>query len=221
MRNRSALLAVALLPIAGCGDAVLDAVGLPPRVLADGLVAHWALDEGGGNSAGDSSGNGQDGQLTGGTWITDGRFGGGLRLVAGDAVSVQGFPAATSNWSVALWIRMSDEQLAFNSNDPFTEILSTENIGSAGWQINIDKRLAEPRFVFSYWAPPLMGYVGTECSCVTPARGSTSRRPSTSTPIASRSTATGSSRIKRPGRRTSSLAIRRSISEVGTWATAS
>ena len=36
-------------PIAGCGDAILDAVGLPPGVLADGLVAHWALDEGGGN----------------------------------------------------------------------------------------------------------------------------------------------------------------------------
>ncbi len=167
MRNRSALLAAALVPIAGCGDAILDAVGLPPEVLADGLVAHWALDEAGGTTASDSSGNGHDGRLTGGTWIvTGGRFGGGLRLIAGDAVVVPGFPAATSNWSVSLWIRMSDEQLAFNSNDPFTEILSTENIGSAGWQINIDKRLAEPRFVFSYWAPPLMGYVGTECSCV-------------------------------------------------------
>jgi len=162
----AARLAVALVSLAGCGDAVLDAVGLPPRVLADGLVAHWALDEGGGTIAGDSSGNGHDGQLTGGTWITDARFGGGLRLVAGDAVAVQGFPAATPNWSVSLWIRMSDEQLAFNSIDPFTEILSAENLGSGGWQINIDKRLAEPRLVFSYWAPPLMGYVGTECSCV-------------------------------------------------------
>jgi hypothetical protein len=61
---------------------------------------------------------------------------------------------------------MSDEQMAFNNNDLFTEVLSTEKIGSAGWQINIDKRLAQPRFVFSYWAPPLMGYVGTECGCV-------------------------------------------------------
>ena len=80
-------------------------------------------------------------------------------------VTVPGFPAATPSWSVSVWIRLSDEQLAADS-DTWTEILSTENIGSAGWQINIDKRLAQPRFVFSYWAPPLMGYVGTECSCV-------------------------------------------------------
>ena len=166
MTRRSALLAAALVSIAGCGEAVLDAVGLPPRVLTDGLVAHWALDDGGGTIARDSSGNGHDGQLTGGTWIDPARFGGGLSLIAGDAVAVPGFPAATANWTVSLWIRMSEEQMAFNNNDPFTEILSTENIGAAGWQINIDKRLPQPRFVFSYWAPPLMGYVGTECSCV-------------------------------------------------------
>ena len=81
MRGRLALLAAALVLIAGCGDAILDAVGLPPGVLADGLVAHWALDEGAGNTASDSSGNGHDGQLTGGTWISDARFSGGLRLI--------------------------------------------------------------------------------------------------------------------------------------------
>jgi len=113
MTGRSAELAVlaaTLIPIAGCGDAVLDAVGLPPPVLADGLVAHWELDEGGGTIASDSSGNGHHGQLTGGTWITDARFGGGLRLIAGHAVAVAGFPAATPSWSVSLWIRMSDER---------------------------------------------------------------------------------------------------------------
>jgi len=166
VRSLSAVLAAALVPLAGCSGAVLDAVGLPPTALADGLVAHWALDDGVGTTAIDSSGNGHDGQLTGGTWITDGRFGGGLRLTAGDAVAVRGFPAATPNWSVALWIRISDDQLASDNTQTFTEILSTENIGSAGWQINLDKQLAQPRFVFSYWAPPLTGYVGTECSCV-------------------------------------------------------
>jgi hypothetical protein len=167
VRRRAALLAAALLwPATGCGEAVLDAVGLPPRVLADGLVAHWALDEGGGTIAGDASGNGHDGQLTGGAWFADGQFGGGLRLTAGDTVAVPGFPAATPSWSVSLWIRMSNEQMAFNNNDIFTSILSTENSRSAGWQINIDKRLAQPRFVFSYWSPPLMEYIGVECSCV-------------------------------------------------------
>jgi hypothetical protein len=148
-----------------CSEAPLDAVGLPPGVLTDGLVAHWSFDEAGGTVARDGSGNGHDGQLSGGTSIADGRFAGGLRLAAGDVLSVANFPAATPSWSVSVWIRLSNEQLAADS-DLFTEILSTENIGSAGWQINIDKRLAQPRFVFSYWAPPLMGYVGTECSCV-------------------------------------------------------
>jgi hypothetical protein len=167
VRRTSTLLATALLwPVTGCDEVVLDAVGLPPRVLADGLVAHWTLDEGGGTIAGDSSGNGYDGQLTGGTWFDDARFGGGLRVVAGDVVAVPGFPAATPSWSVSLWIRISNEQMAFNNNDTFTAILSTENVASAGWSVNIDKRLAQPRFVFSYWSPPLTGYIGTECSCV-------------------------------------------------------
>ena len=80
-------------PVIGCGEARLDAVGLPPRVLADGLVAHWTLDEGGGTIVSDTSGNGHDGQLTGGAWLATAQFGGGLRLAAGDTVAIPGFPA--------------------------------------------------------------------------------------------------------------------------------
>jgi hypothetical protein len=161
------LLAAALLgPAGGCGEVALDAVGLPPRVIADGLVAHWTFDEGAGTIAADSSGNSHDGQVAGGTWISDGRFGGALRLTAGEAVAVSAFPTATPSWSVSLWMRVSDEQMAFNDNDTWTAILSTENVAAAGWSVNIDKRLAEPRFVFSYWSPPLAGYIGVECSCV-------------------------------------------------------
>jgi hypothetical protein len=151
--------------VIGCGQAPLVAVDLPPGAFNDGLVAHWTFDEGSGTVASDSSRNGYDGQLSGGTWIRDGRFGGALRLAAGDTLTVSGFAAATPNWSVSVWIRMSEAQLAANSG-LFTEVLSNEVMDSAGWQINIDKRLAQPRFVFSYWAPPLTDYVGTECSCV-------------------------------------------------------
>jgi hypothetical protein len=166
VRNSATLFAAALVwPIIGCGEAVLDAVGLPSRVLADGLAAHWTLDETDGTIASDASGNGHDGQLAGGTWISDARFGGGLRLTAGEAVAVPGFPAPAPNWTVSLWIRMSDEQRASNNDDVFTSILSTEIFRSGGWQINIDKRLAEPRFILSYWSPPLMAYVEVECSC--------------------------------------------------------
>jgi hypothetical protein len=161
------LVAAALGDVAGgCGEATLDAVGVPPGVISDGLVAHWTLNEAGGTIAGDTSGNGHDGQLAGGTWISDGRFGGGLRLTSGEAVAVAGFPAATPSWSISLWTRISAEQMAFNDNDLFTSILSTENSRAGGWQINIDRRLPQPRFVFAYWSPPLMEYIGTECSCV-------------------------------------------------------
>jgi hypothetical protein len=160
------LLAAALWSVTGCSESVLDAVGLPPHVLADGMVAHWKLDESSGTVVGDSSGNGHDGQLTGGMWIFDGRFGGALRLAGGDAVAVPGLPAATPNWTVSLWLRMSGQQLASRSSDLFTQVLSTESFRAGGWQINVDKRLAQPRYVFSYWSPPLMDYIGVECSCV-------------------------------------------------------
>jgi hypothetical protein len=160
------LFAALVWPIIGCSESILDAVGLPPQVLVAGMVAHWTLDESSGTVVSDSSGNGHDGQLTGGTWISDGRFGDALRLAAGGAVAVPGLPAPTPNWSVSVWFRMSDEQFASSSSDLFTEVLSTETFRSAGWQINVDKRLAQPRYVFSYWSPPLMDYIGVECSCV-------------------------------------------------------
>jgi hypothetical protein len=165
--KRGAILFAALVwPIAGCSESILDAVGLPPQVLTDGLLAHWTLDESSGTVVNDRSGNRHDGQLTGGTWIADGRFGGALRLAGGGTVAVPGLPAPTPSWSVSVWLRISDEQLASTSSDVFTQVLSTENFRSAGWQINVDKRLAQPRYVFSYWSPPLMDYIGVECSCV-------------------------------------------------------
>jgi hypothetical protein len=165
--KREAILFAALVShVAGCSESILDAVGLPPQVLTDGMVAHWALDESSGTLVSDRSGNRHDGQLTGGTWVSDGRFGGALRLATGGAVAVPGLPAPTPNWSVSVWLRMSGEQLASSASDLFTTVVSTENFRSAGWQINVDKRLTQARYVFSYWSPPLMDYIGVECSCV-------------------------------------------------------
>ena len=52
---------------------------MPATAWADppGLVASYSFDEGSGLSAGDSSGNGHAGTITGATWAT-GRYGGGL-----------------------------------------------------------------------------------------------------------------------------------------------
>src|SRR5688500_282687 len=81
--SRRVVLPIALLAGMGCGEAPLDAVRLPSAAIADNLVAHWDLDDGSGSFARDTSGNGYDGELRGGSWISDGRFGGGLRFVAG------------------------------------------------------------------------------------------------------------------------------------------
>ena len=155
--------------VLGCSEAALDAVVLPPerssRDLSEDLVAHWALDEGGGTTAVDSSGNGHDGQLTGGTFIADGRFAGGLRLATGESVAVSNFPYAAPNFTVAAWLRVSPEQMAMN-DDLWVAILSTENFFESGWQVNIDNRLPRPRLDFAYWSPPLMTPLFVECECI-------------------------------------------------------
>jgi hypothetical protein len=153
----------------GCTEAPLDAVVLPPNDFAehfaDGLVAHWALDETGNAVANDSSENEHHGQVSGGTWISDGRFAGALRLARGDSVTVASFPDAAPNFTVALWIRFSTEQLAMN-DETWVAILGAENFFAGGWQLNIDNRLMRSRFDFAYWSPPLDDYVFVECECV-------------------------------------------------------
>ena len=153
----------------GCNAAPMEAVDFPLDGLRAGLVAHWALDDGAGAVAMDRSGNGHDGQVTGGDWIADGRFAGGLRLAAGDAITVPSFPTPTPNWTVSTWIRLSAEQLARDS-ETWVSILSVENYFAGGWQLNIDNRLPQPRFDLAYWAPPLSAYVFAECECVAAGR---------------------------------------------------
>ena len=157
----SRLLPAVVLCLLSCRAAPLDVIDPPP--LADPLIAHWTFDEGTGDIALDDSGHKHDGRLTGGTWIADGRFGGGLRLAADDAVAVPNFPAATSNWSVSAWIRMSPDQL--EANRAIGTILTTENFRSNGWELNVDRRSSQPEFVFSYWSPTLGTWLHTECPC--------------------------------------------------------
>jgi len=161
--------AVAAWPLLACSEAALDAVELPPNDLsgdlAEGLVAHWTLDEGSGAIARDHSGNEHHGQVIGATWISDGRFAGGLRLTGGDSVLVPSFPQPSANFTIAAWIRLSAEQLA-TDDETWVAILSTEDFLAGGWQLNIDNRFSRPRFDFAYWAAPLTDYLFAECECV-------------------------------------------------------
>ncbi len=84
-----------------CGDQIdNDCVGGDP-CLAD-LLAHWRFDEGQGDTASDSSGNGHHGVVYGSTWTADGlRFG-----TIDDYVEVPHSPDfAIPAGTVALWFR--------------------------------------------------------------------------------------------------------------------
>ena len=106
MRRPLTLHAFSACCLLACGEVPLDAVSPPAsdvgEDLADGLVAHWSLDESAGAVAADSSGHDHHGELSGGSWILDGRFAGALRLVPGDAVSVTSFPDASPGSVYAL-----------------------------------------------------------------------------------------------------------------------
>jgi fibronectin type 3 domain-containing protein len=69
------------------------------------LAAYWALDDAGGLTALDSSGNGMNGTLVNGPTWTTGRIGGGLSFDGvNDHVSTN-FTEQLNTWTVAVWVR--------------------------------------------------------------------------------------------------------------------
>jgi len=155
--------------LAACGAAPLEAVTVDPRSLATGLVAHWTFDDGSGTVMADHSGNGHDGQLTGGSWTGAGHFGGALQLASGDYVTVSDFPQATPNWTVSAWIQLSPAQLATDTaTNDYGTILSTEIAFMGGWQLQLDERPGYQRFDASFWAGSTTSgdYVVDDCPCI-------------------------------------------------------
>jgi hypothetical protein len=156
----------AVATAAGCGADPLDAVTVNPHSLAMGLVAHWTFDDGSGSVVSDSSGNGLDGALTGGSWTTAGRFGGALALALGDTVTVPNFPQATPSWTVSVWTETSAGQLQADTSDTST-ILSTEQVFSGGWQLHLDNRSGYQRYDAAYWAGSIANdYEVLFCDCI-------------------------------------------------------
>ena len=157
-------LLVALL--AGCGPAPIEAVAVSRRSLAEGLVAHWSFDEQSGTTVADRSGNGHDGQLTGGTWVAAGRFGGGLRLQPGDTVTIPGFPQAMPDWTVSVWIKLSAADVAAFTTERAV-LLTAEKPSMGGWEIEFDPRPGFDWLEASYYlAPPTNDYVVLDCKCI-------------------------------------------------------
>ncbi len=76
----------------------------------DGLLAHWTLDDGGGTTAADQSGNGYHGTLDGDPLWSDGQLGGAVDFDgAGDHINVGLGPAivGTGGFTVSAWVRSS------------------------------------------------------------------------------------------------------------------
>lgn len=161
-----AVSAAVVITLGGCNSAPLDALTIDPSSLSRDLVAHWSFDASNGTTVPDSSGNGHHGALTRGTWIPAGRFDGALSLDSGDFVAVADFPQATASWTVSLWIRLSEANLAANTSD-WSTILSTETQYDGGWEIHLDNRPEYQRFDAAYWAGTTVGdYVRVFCACI-------------------------------------------------------
>ena len=157
-------LIVGLLAVGACTPAPVDAIELDPTTLEDDLVAHWTFDEGSGFIAFDHSGNARDGLITGGTWLSAGRFGGALHLDEGAFVSVYDFPDAASSWSVSAWVRLTD---ATPSTEAYKTVLSTEIEGLGGWEMNIDRTMTQPGGHFGYTEGPIVDkYYVVTCFCM-------------------------------------------------------
>ena len=87
------------------------------------LVLHWALEEGSGTTATDSSGNGNDGTFFGAPEWVEGRLGGGLHFRGDtdqDSVSYS-LPGGATVWTegtIALWVQLDSlAQDQYSSSD--------------------------------------------------------------------------------------------------------
>jgi len=160
---RNVALVAVLGSAAACGSSPVDVVAIDPSSLKGDLVAHWTFDDGAGTQATDSSGNAHHGVLTGGTWKSDGNFGGSLYLASGDFVSVENFPDATASWTVSVWTKTSDADLAAQTTDPST-LIGAETVFAGGWQMHLDNRPGFKQFDAAYWSgPEQMDYVVDYC----------------------------------------------------------
>ena len=154
--------------LAGCGAAPIEPFSLTTSGLANGLLAHWPFDETSGLIAGDSSGNGHTFQLASDTssmWMPNGgRFGGGLQLKTGDSLTTTSvFPAASTDWTVSVWIKQSKDDKAALIDEPRAVLLSTERPSMGGWEIEFDPRPGFEYLEVSYFTSssntyPILNY---------------------------------------------------------------
>lgn len=148
----------------GCTAGPIEIATLPTVGLTNGLVAHWRFDEGGGDVANDSSGNGRTGFAAGPGWSwVPGQFGSAMHFSGVDDLTVGGFPSATPSYSVSAWVLIQASELGA----PIANILSTEALGG-GWGLFATLGVGPPSYVFRYANNAAQGYLNASCTCVVP-----------------------------------------------------
>lgn len=159
--------ALLLAALSGCGPAPIQAIAVSNTSLTSKLIAHWSFDETSGTTVADRSGNGYDGQLTGGAWKpSGGRFGGGLRLDLTNSVLIPNFPAATADWTVSVWIYLTQADRDSLGTDRAV-LLTAEKPSMGGWEIEFDPRKGFDWLEASYYvASPTNDYVVLACKCI-------------------------------------------------------
>jgi hypothetical protein len=153
------------LALAGCSPAPIDVATLGKGTLTNGLIAHWALDEAGGATITDGSGNGHNGVLEGPGWSwMPGRFGADVHFSGADSVAVSGFPRPTSSYTVSAWVLIASAELG----PPVANLLSTEVLGG-GWALyaTLGPGPGYLSYVFRYAVNTPQQYATVTCNCVT------------------------------------------------------
>ena len=159
--GRAAPLVVAAALSTACSRGRLDAIELPADALTSDLMAHYTFDDGSGTTVADHSGNKRDGTLVGGTWITDGRFGGALHLDGSSYVTVDNFPNARSSFSVSTWVRT-----IVWVDGGYETLASTEYVFDGGWEVNVlDRPDGATQLQAAYWDDVLDVFTYIDCAC--------------------------------------------------------
>ena len=104
---------IALVNMKGSNDKARLAAGKSfeasiGRAVGDQIIGEWLFNEGSGTTAGDTSGNGHNGTLSGASW-TAGINGGALNFVSGNAVMLGGDASLNPpNFTITAWVKPGD-----------------------------------------------------------------------------------------------------------------
>jgi hypothetical protein len=153
MAMRLAVFLLALLLLCASWAYALDKAG---------LVMYLPFDEGNGSVARDVSGNGNDGELLGGSEWVDGHFGKGIHLqVAGDLVEVPHSDSLDINKEITLEIWAKVDAFVGDQHCAFISKGTTDQTGSYILHISNDNGFYLALIIFigaqGPWPPPAVG----------------------------------------------------------------